>query len=117
MIQWLARRTWGRIVLVPAVFAACAFSWATYLKDRPADKQVYWRNLWGWNSPEMQPHWDNLSGEHPDGRKSTFHELKNIGAEYCRFWPQTAAKAGSFLASILALAALIGGLSWVFLLH
>lgn len=105
MIAYLARRSWGRLALLPVIFAAGAFSWGTYVTGNlPADKRSYWKNFWGWLSPAMEPHWTLLGDvDHPE-RKSTFHEVKNIGAEYCRAWPQTAYKAGSFLvACVIAL--------------
>lgn len=97
-----------RILLLPLVYLACAFSWASYVAGRPADKEVYWRDAWGWLSPEMEPHWRLLFDRGDPARGSTFHELKNIGAEYCRAWPQTAAKSFALLslaASALAFAA------------
>ena len=97
-----------RILTLPLVYLACALSWASYFAGRPADKQVYWRNAWGWLSPEMEPHWRLLFDRRAPERGSTFHELKNIGAEYCRAWPQTAAKSFallSMLAIVLAFAA------------
>lgn len=81
-----------KLLLIPVVIGACAWSWFTYIFDRPADKDVYWKYCWGWLSPPMQSAWDDWRE-----RTSTFHELKNLGAEWCRAWPQTAAKAGSFL--------------------
>jgi hypothetical protein len=91
-----------RLPLLPLVWLACAWSWLTYFGARPADKEVYWRHAWGWLSPEMEPHWTMLLDSSAPGRGSAFHELKNIGAEYCRAWPQTAAKSWAFL-SVAAL--------------
>jgi hypothetical protein len=112
MITFLAKRKWGRFVLLPVVFCAGAFSWGTYaVRGVPDDKKAMWKNCWGWLSPQMEEHWDMLADTEFPGRKSTFHELKNIGSEYCRVWPQTAYKAGSFLvACVIVLTAVLGAI-------
>jgi hypothetical protein len=110
MITWLARRNWGRIALLPVITATGAFSWGTYsVEGRPDDKKAMWSNFWGWLSPAMEEHWDMLGYKNTPGRKSTFHELKNVGTEYHRTWPQTAFKANSFIAVCLVLAVLLAG--------
>ena len=81
-----------KLLLIPVVIAACAYSWFTYFFGRPADKEVYWRDHWGWTSAAMQHAWDDFQNREDS---SLFHELKNLGAEWARAWPQTAAKAGS----------------------
>ena len=113
LVRGLARSWPGRLALLPVVALAGAFSWATYFVNGvPDDKKSYWANCWGWLSPEMEPHWIVLADKHTPGRKSTFHEIKNIGSEYCRAFAQTAYKAGSLLLWLsLGLAALIGFLT------
>jgi hypothetical protein len=105
MIRWLAGRRWGRLLLAPVVIAACGWSWLTYVfGGLPSDKKVYWADAWGWDSPEMWHHWAMLRGSHPAfaaERVSTFHELKNIGSEWARAWPQTAVKVLSMIIVVL----------------
>lgn len=91
-----------KLLLVPVVIVACAYSWLTYFFGRPADKEVYWSDRWGWTSKAMDPAWADFRNREDS---SLYHELKNLGAEWARAWPQTAAKAGSFL---LVLNGLIG---------
>jgi hypothetical protein len=107
----MARMT--KMLLAPVVLVACAYSWLTYFWSRPADKESYWADAWGWTSPRMDPAWEDWRL-----RTSTFHELKNLGAEWARAWPQTAAKAGSFIALALLLVGLIlGGILGYILPH
>ena len=104
MIPYLAKSTWGRLLLIPVIITACGWSWFTYVLGKvPADKRSYWADNWGFTSPEMEVHWAYLQGapgvtEYNEG---TYHELKNIGAEWCRAWPQTAAKVLSMFIGIL----------------
>lgn len=101
-----------KLLLIPAVVVACAWSWATYFFGRPADKEVYWRDHWGWTSTAMDQAWADWKVRD----KGIFHELKNLGAEWARAWPQTAAKAGSLFIVVNGLVGLaIGfllGISW-----
>ena len=97
----------AKLLLAPLAFLACAWSWATYFAGRPADKEVYWRDAWGWVSPAMDHAWADWKVRD----KGTFHELKNLGAEWARAWPQTAAKALAFIAVTLAVLAFIAGLA------
>lgn len=81
-----------KLLLIPAVILACAYSWLTYFAGRPADKEVYWRDHWGWTSSAMDQAWNDFKNRQGS---TLYHELKNLGAEWARAWPQTAAKAGS----------------------
>jgi hypothetical protein len=107
VIRWLAKRGWGRILLAPIVVAAGGWSWLTYVFGAlPLDKKQYWRDAWGWDGAAMGLAWSELiSGE------SVFHELKNIGAEWARAWPQTAFKVLSMF--ILLLVGMVIGLALV----
>jgi ABC-type phosphate/phosphonate transport system permease subunit len=97
VIRWLAKRDWGRILLAPVVVAAGGWSWLTYVFGSvPDDKKVYWSGNWGWLSIPMVTPWHELANA-----ESVFHELKNIGAEWARAWPQTAFKVLSMFILVL----------------
>jgi hypothetical protein len=97
IINTLARRRWGRIVLLPFVIWCGAWSWFSYLdgtKNQQDASRV--RSWWGWLSPGMDPHWGLLSDPTDPEYGSWFHSTKNIGAEWARLDPQRAYKAMSF---------------------
>lgn len=94
-----------KLLLIPVVILACAWSWLTYFAGRPADKETYWRDHWGWTGSAMDHAWADWKVRD----KGIFHELKNLGAEWARAWPQTAAKAGSLLIVVNGLVGLAVG--------
>jgi hypothetical protein len=115
VIRWLAKRGWGRILLAPIVVAAGGWSWLTYVFGAlPDDKKVYWADAWGWNSEPMEYHWSYLHTPSLIDGGSTYHELKNIGAEWARAWPQTAFKVLSMF--ILVLTGMLLGVLLVLLI-
>ncbi len=102
----------GKLLLIPVVIAACAWSWLTYLVTGfPDDKKAYRANAWGWLSKAMDPAWADFANREDS---TLFHELKNLGAEWARAWPQTAAKAGSLFIVLNGLIGLVLGflLGW-----
>jgi hypothetical protein len=93
MFRKLAKKTWGRKLLIPVTVGACAWSQFTYLLfGIPKDKVQLYDKLVGWQESEMEPHWQSLINA-----ESEFHELKNVLVEWTRFNAQPAAKGGSLL--------------------
>jgi hypothetical protein len=95
--------SWKRLATIPLIIAANGWSWFSYLLSGfPSDKEVYRAHGWGWFHPDMQDHWDDL--DQPE--VSYFHELKNVGVEYCRAHSQPAMKS-------LCMFLMIGWIGWV----
>ena len=87
-------RSVGRVLLIPAVYIACGYSWLTYLVfGFPDDKAHMPKDFWGWLGSSMAPHWADWEARD----KGVFHELKNLGSEWVRLDAQRAAKLGAFL--------------------
>lgn len=95
--------SWKRLRKIPLIVLANGWSQLSYLlKGWPSDKEVYRADAWGWLAPDMQEHWEQLE---KDGA-STFHELKNVGVEYCRGHSQVACKS-------LCMFLVLGWVLWV----
>lgn len=115
MIRFLARRRWGRALLIPVAIWCCGYSFAQMLYRRvfrsgTMDPQDILRLscLWGWDRPEMQMHWDRFQDPEAEEYDSLFDTFKNLGAEHARMFSSTAAKMyGFLLVSIAALSAVM----------
>jgi hypothetical protein len=95
--------SWKRLATIPLIVAANGWSWLSYvLTGFPADKEVYRDRYWGWMAEDMEEHWQALA--HP--QEGRFHELKNVGVEYCRAHAQPAMKS-------LCMFLMIGWIGWV----
>lgn len=80
--------SWKRLITIPLILLANGWSWLTYqVSGYPSDKEVYRANAWQWLDPDMHEHWESLE------KSWSFHELKNVGVEYCRLHAQPAAKS------------------------
>lgn len=94
MIAFLARSSFGRVVLALVVIVAGAWSWLAdnLLAWHPSRSEMQ-RACWGWLSPAMTPHWQRVA----DGNESLFHVLKNVGTEWARLDSERVYKAGCFV--------------------
>lgn len=79
---------WQRLSTILLSVLANGWSWFSYLLTGfPADKEVYRDHAWGWLNPNMDVPWAEYDAN------PGFHELKNVGVEYCRANAQPAMKS------------------------
>lgn len=108
MISWLARRTWGKFLLIPVAVAVCAFKMATYANGAPADKAYMWANAWGWLGAALQPAWWVLGAPTNPEYKNWRHALTDVLVEWTRGNAQLAAKLYSLIIVVLFLLMVLG---------
>lgn len=111
LVTALAKSKLGRLVLIPVVILAGAFSWLSIADGtQNAQDRARLTGWWGWLSPAMEPQWQRLADPASPDYGSAYHSLKNIGSEWAKTDQQRAFKALAFVLVVSAvLAAVVAG--------
>jgi hypothetical protein len=115
IVNYLARRSWGRVLLIPVILAVDGWKclhWMLHLTSNEQDL-ARTKNVMGWRDPRLDEPWLRLSNPSRPDYGSWMHSASNVASERARIDFQRTAKSAGFWFSASVVMTMLAVAGWL----